>query len=263
MARKTFIMDSVLDLNNTNIWSVDENQLSVLWEQTKKEEDFSSSEEKILNIIRQAFEVVHYNANDVRDVKKYENGDWALITHCNPAKGNIALRKKIISSLSDLSFENVKHITTATLLELIDRNFGGGWDSISNSTKDIINSAFDVSTTQLPASRIHAPGGTVELKQALGYEVLEITKGTWVEAIFAKKKDPVEKIQYKPETNSFTSDGETDSDETANEENSAFDNEDEDEINENDDTFYSSYAPEAEIKEDEEEGFGMEEVNEL
>ena len=162
-----------------------------------------------------------------------------------------------------MSFENVKHITTATLLELIDRNFGGGWDSISNSTKDIINSAFDVSTTQLPASRIHAPGGTVELKQALGYEVLEITKGTWVEAIFAKKKDPVEKIQYKPETNSFTSDGESDSEETANEENSAYDNEDEDEINENDDTFYSSYAPEAEIKEDEEEGFGMEEVNEL
>mgnify|MGYP006050280131 FL=1 len=93
--------------------------------------------------------------------------------------------------------------------------------------------------------------------------MLEITKGTWVEAIFAKKKDPVEKIQYKPETNSFTSDGESDSEETANEENSAYDNEDEDEINENDDTFYSSYAPEAEIKEDEEEGFGMEEVNEL
>ena len=73
----------------------------------------------------------------------------------------------------------------------------------------------------------------------------------------------MEKIQYKPETNSFTSDGESDSEETANEENSAYDNEDEDEINENDDTFYSSYAPEAEIKEDEEEGFGMEEVNEL
>ena len=64
-------------------------------------------------------------------------------------------------------------------------------------------------------------------------------------------------------SNSFTSDGESDSEETANEENSAYDNEDEDEINENDDTFYSSYAPEAEIKEDEEEGFGMEEVNEL
>ena len=29
---------------------------------------------------------------------------------------------------------------------------------------------------------------------AQGFDVLEIPKGTWVEAIFAKKKDPVEKI---------------------------------------------------------------------
>ena len=66
-------MDSVLDLNSTNIWTIDEYQLSALWEQTKQEEDFASSEDKLLNVIRQAFEVVHYNPDDVRDVKKYEN----------------------------------------------------------------------------------------------------------------------------------------------------------------------------------------------
>ena len=63
-------MDSVLDLNSTNIWTIDEYQLSALWEQTKQEEDFASSEDKLLNVIRQAFEVVHYNPDDVRDVKK-------------------------------------------------------------------------------------------------------------------------------------------------------------------------------------------------
>lgn len=265
MARKTFIMDSVLDLNSTNVWSIDEFQLAALWEQTKKEEDFASSEDKLLNIIRQAFEVVHYNPNDVRDIKKYENGEWALVTHCKPGKGSIALKKKVIKSLSDLSFENVKHITTATLLELIDRNFGGGWDSISTSTKDIISSVFEISTTQLPASRIHAPGGTLEHKLSLGYEVLEITKGTWVEAIFAKKKDPVEKIQYKSEDKAFASNEEKDSEdeELMTEGNSTYENEEEDEISENDDTFYSSYAPEAEIKEEDEEGYGMDDVSEL
>lgn len=265
MAKKTLLMDSVLDLNSTNIWSIDEYQLSALWEQTKQEEDFASSEDKLLNVIRQAFEVVHYNPDDVRDIKKYENGEWALMSHCKPGKGSIALRKKVIKNLSDLTFENVKHITVATLLELIDRNFGGGWDSISSTTKDIINSAFEISTTQLPASRIHAPGGTLELKVSLGFEVLEITKGTWVEAIFAKKKEPVEKVHFKPESKPFDSDEDGDLDEDAmSSDKSEYSNDDEEEdISENDDTFYSSYAPEAEIKDEEEEGFGMEEVSEL
>jgi hypothetical protein len=61
--------------------------------------------------------------------------------------------------------------------------------------KDIILSGFDISTTTLPASRIHAPGGTLERKVAQGFEVLEITKGTWVEAIFAKKKEPVVRVR--------------------------------------------------------------------
>jgi hypothetical protein len=107
----------------------------------------------------------------------------------------VAVRKKYITRLSDLSYENIRHITAATLLELIDRNFGGGWDSIALSMKDIILSSFDISTTTLPASRIHAPGGTLERKVAQGFEVLEIAKGTWVEAIFAKKKEPLAKIR--------------------------------------------------------------------
>ncbi len=256
------MMDSVLDLNSTNIWSLDARQLSALWEQTKKEEDFALSEDKLLNVIRLAFEVVHYNPDDIRDVKKYENGEWAQITHCKPGKGRIALKKKVVKSLSDLSYENIKHITAATLLELIDRNFGGGWESISTSIRDIINSAFDISSTQLPASRIHAPGGTVERKVALGYEVLEIAKGSWTEAIFAKKKEPVEKVQYKPSVKNYGDEEEGDDDDDLQENDAAYEEED-DTINENDDTFYSSYAAEAEMKdEDEEGGFSIEGMDE-
>jgi hypothetical protein len=35
----------------------------------------------------------------------------------------------------------------------------------------------------------------LERKVAQGFEVLEIAKGTWVEAIFAKKKEPLAKIR--------------------------------------------------------------------
>ena len=71
---------------------------------------------------------------------------------------------------------------------MLDRNFGGGWDSLSQSIQDIIESGFDISTTTLPKERLHKKGGMYEKKIADGYEVLEVSKGSWVEAIFAKLK---------------------------------------------------------------------------
>lgn len=254
-------LESILDLNSNNIWNVEASEVAKLWEDSKIEDNFISSEEKLLNIIRLAFEVVHYNADNEREKAKYENGEWELFSHMDAQRGCVAIRKKHVSRLTDLSYENVKHITTATLLELIDCNFGGGWDSIQLSIKDIIESGFDITTTQLPASRIHAPGSLVEKKLAQGYEVLEIQKGTWVEAIFAKKKEPLEKLRC-VKADKYDEDGnlieyEDEEDELKNSVDEELDERD-DEVDQNDDTFYSSYAPEAEVKdEDEEEGFSM------
>jgi hypothetical protein len=189
------LIESILDLNSTNVWNLTEQDIKKAWDEEKSEGSFATSEDKLLNIIRLSFDVVHYNPSDPREKAKYENGEWVTFQHCNEKKGWVAVRKKYITRLSDLSYENIRHITAATLLELIDRNFGGGWDSIALSMKGIILSSFDISTTTLPASRIHAPGGTLERKVAQGFEVLEIAKGTWVEAIFAKKKEPLAKIR--------------------------------------------------------------------
>lgn len=189
------LIESILDLNSTNVWKLTEQDIQKAWNDEKNEGSFATSEDKLLNIIRLSFDVVHYNPSDPREKVKYENGEWATFQHCNEKKGWVAVRKKYITRLTDLSYENIRHITAATLLELIDRNFGGGWDSIALSLKDIILSGFDISTTTLPASRIHAPGGTLERKVAQGFEVLEIAKGTWIEAIFAKKKEPLAKIR--------------------------------------------------------------------
>ena len=152
----------------------------------------------------------------------------------------------------------MKHVTAATLLELIDRNFGGGWESIPLSMKDIIESAFEISTTTLPASRMHLPGGTLEKKVADGFEVLEVQKGTWIEAIFAKKKAPATKLRFISDTDYDEDGNRVHRDDEDEEIEDHDDDEDEDEEVEDappteDDTFYSSYAAEAEVKDEEED----------
>ena len=245
--KNSVLLENILDLNANNIWDLDEFAISEAWEKAREEEDFTISEQKLLNTIRLAFDVVHYNPENEREVAKYENGGWAKVTHCREEKGCVAIRRKAIERITDLSYENIRHISTAMLLELIDRNFGGGWDSIALAIRDIIETGFEISTTQLPLSRIHAPGGTVEKKVAQGFDVLEIPKGTWVEAIFAKKKDPVEKIHM---------DLSEREDELENVD------EHEEEALDNDDTYYSSLTPEDDVEELEEEGLSIEDIDE-
>ena len=110
--------------------------------------------------------------------------------------------------VTDLTYENIRHITATKLLEVIDRNFGGGWESLSQSVQDIIESGFDISTTTLPKDRLKKPGGMYDKKVADGFEVLEIAKGTWVEAIFAKEKPEMEKprITYQSDLQKTDSD---------------------------------------------------------
>lgn len=245
MQKKDYYLESVLDLNASNVWGVDGQELLELWLKDIKEEGFSGSEEKVLNVIRLAFDVHHFDPKDEREVVKYNNGEYAVLPSSDKRKGSVAIRKKVIRQITDLSYENIKHITASMLLSLIERNFGGGWDSISLAIKDIIESAFDISTTTLPASRLHIKGGTLEKKVSDGYDVLEITKGTWTEAIFAKKREPMEKLRFIPEP---------EYDEDGNRRHLADDERDEDiededdNDNDNDETFYGSYTPEADIK---------------
>lgn len=240
MQNKNYGVESVRDLNSSNIWGLDAMELAELWSNVKKEkdEDLPMSEDKVLNVLRLAFEVVQFDTENEREAAKYKTGSYVVLSHLDEKKkGGIAIRKKEIKRITDLSYENVKYISAATLLELIDRNFGGGWDSISLAIKDIIESVFDISTTTLPASRIHAKGGTLERKVADGYEVLEVAKGTWVEAIFAKKKELHEKLRFVAESSSMSED-----------ENG--DNMDDDDTENNDEDFYESYTPEADVKDD-------------
>lgn len=253
MVKKESKLESVLDLNASNVWGAEALEIAEMWQIDRHEEDFHNSEDKILNIIRLSFDVVHYNEKDLREKAKYENGEWAVFTRIRPKRGcsSVAIRKKEIKRLTDLSYENIKHVSAALLLDLIDRNFGGGWDSIQLSMKDIIESGFEISTTTLPTNRLHSPGGTYERKVQAGFEVLEVPKGNWTEAIFAKKKDPVEKLHLQNESR-YDEDGNLISnvDEDLNDDPDM----DKDEMSD-DETYYSSYSVGVRKDGDEEDDF--------
>ena len=186
-------------LNKSNVWDIQENYIFRLWEAAEKEADLKDNVRHYTDIIKSAFEMEEVKVDKPEVIKKYEARDFKIGTLKidESAKIKFAIKKKPILRVTDLTYENIRHISAAKLMEVIERNFGGGWDSLSQSIQDIILTGFDISTTTLPQDRLHKPGGLYEKKVNDGFEVLEIAKGTWVEAIFAKEKPETEKPRMK------------------------------------------------------------------
>lgn len=183
-------------LNKSNIWDVQENDVLRMWDAGAKDSDFKDSADHYREIIKTAFDLEDVKVDRPEVLSKYEARGFktAMVKTANGEKKRIAIKKKPIQRVTDLTYENINHITAAKLLEVIERNFGGGWESLSQSIQDIIEHGFDISTTTLPTSMLKKKGGMYEKKVEDGYEVLEIPKGTWTEAIFAKEKPRVERV---------------------------------------------------------------------
>ena len=182
-------------LNKSNVWDIQENDIFRLWEVAEKDADLKENARHYMDIIRSAFEFEEVKIDKPEVIKKYEARGYKVgqIRLDENNKLKYAIKKRPIMRVTDLTYENIRHISAAKLMEVIDRNFGGGWDSLSQSIQDIIQTGFDISTTTLPKDRLHNKGGMYEKKIEDGFEVLEIPKGTWVEAIFAKEKPMMEK----------------------------------------------------------------------
>lgn len=189
-------------LTKSNVWDVQENDIFRMWEGADKDADVRENTRRYVDIIKSAF-LLEELKDDTTLVKgKYERMGYriAQIRIEDNTKLTWAIKKRPIMRVSDLTYENITHISAAKLVEVLERNFGGGWDSLPQSTQDIIESGFEISTTTLPANRLHKPGGMYDKKVADGFEVLEVQKGTWVEAIFVKVKPQMEKprLQLQP-----------------------------------------------------------------
>lgn len=182
-------------LTKSNVWDVQENDIFRMLESAEKDAEIKENPRRYVDIIKLAFTVELLNEDSELMKNKYERLGYKVgkVRIYDNGSTTWAIKKRPIVRVSDLTYENITHISAAKLVEILDRNFGGGWDSLSQSSKDIIESGFDISTTTLPQSKLHKEGGMYEKKVADGYEVLEISKGLWVEAIFVKAKPQMEK----------------------------------------------------------------------
>lgn len=224
---------SLKTITKSSVWDLQENDIFRLWEGAEKEADLKDNMRHYIDIIRSAFELEEVVVDKPEVIKKYEARGYKVGTlkTDEKTKMKIALKKRPIMRVTDLTYENIRHITAAKLLEVIDRNFGGGWDSLSQSIQDIIESGFDISTTTLPKDRLHKAGGLYEKKVDDGFDVLEIAKGSWVEAIFAKVKPIAERPRMKFEEEN-DEEREYDDDEDLPEVKDDFDDDDDDDFDE-------------------------------
>ena len=177
-------------LTKSTVWDVQENDIFRMLEAGEKDAELKDSMKRYIDIIKTAFTIEELKDDDKLTKQKYTKLGYKVgaVKIADDVQVIMAIKKRPITRVTDLTYENIRHISAAKLIEVLDRNFGGGWDSLSQSIQDIIESGFDISTTTLPKDRLHKKGGKYEKKVADGYEVLEVAKGSWVEAIFAKLK---------------------------------------------------------------------------
>ena len=205
---------SIKAVTKSSVWDIQENDVFRMWEAATKDAEVKENVTHYLDIFKSAFFIEDIKEDVMLVKKSYEKRGYkvAQIKFDENMKFSWAIKKKPIMRVTDLTYENIRHISAAKLIEVLDRNFGGGWDSLSQSIQDIILSGFDISTTTLPKDRLHKKGGMYEKKVADGYEVLEVAKGTWVEAIFAKLKPETFKPRMKFDDANTFGDGEEDDD---------------------------------------------------
>ena len=230
-------------LNKSNVWDMQENDIFRMIEAAEKDADIKANIRHYIDIIKSAFELEEIKIDRPEIIKKYEARGFKVGTMraADGQDAKVGIKKKPIMRVTDLTYENIRHISADKLMEVIDRNFGGGWDSLSQSIQDIIQSGFDISTTTLPKDRLHKPGGMYEKKVADGFSVLEIPKGAWIEAIFAKLKPEAEKPRLKIDSDENGKLSDEDEDEDLPEDNNGYDETDDDDAFDEDKLTEESY----------------------
>jgi len=185
------ILLSAKTLTKSNVWNLSENDIITILENASKDIDLDTQLNKLINTIKCAFDIEEPGKENVVMQKSLEKRGFHL-AEVNISPNNqlyIAIKKHAINRVTDLTYQNVPHISAQKLLDLIDRNFGGGWDSLSQPVKDVIQSAFLITSTSMPKSRKVEDSALYLKKVSEGFEVLQVEKGSWLEIIFAKQKE--------------------------------------------------------------------------
>ena len=187
---------SLDDLNKSNIWTITPSELSqMIIDAKKKRDEFAENEKHYMNIIRTVFDIQYLKREEANRMNQLENTGFEIFSTPDENGNNaIAIRKHPIKKVTDLTMENIIHLEPWEVLELISNNMGTGWKGLPLAIQDIIESAFFVDCTIMPAKTMRKEGGIIDRRKDDGYEVLEIERGTWIEGIFMKPKPRVEKV---------------------------------------------------------------------
>lgn len=185
------------ELTKGNIWTISEAELSQMIIEGKKDDHYAEYEKHYMNIIRTVFDIQYLKRDDERRVSQLESMHYQIFSSPNEGENNaIAIRKHQLKKVTDLSMENITHLEPYEVLELIKNNLGTGWKGLPLAIQDIIQSAFFVDCSTLPTTTMHRAGGIIDRRKEDDYEVLEIPRGTWTEAVFIKAKPKVEKVKH-------------------------------------------------------------------
>ena len=174
----------------SSVWGIQENEVIQLWEGATKDIKVRENIQHYLDIFKSAFLIEEVKDGTMYDRNSYEKRGYeiAQIDFGDGLRFVWAIKKRPIIHVTDLTYENIRYISIAKLIDLLDHNFGGGWGALSYSTQNIILSVFDISTITLPKDRLHKKGGVYDKNIEDGFDVLEVPKGNWIEAIFVKEK---------------------------------------------------------------------------
>ena len=194
MKQKTKL--SLDDLNKSNVWTVTPSELSqMIIDAKKKRDEFAENEKHYMNIVKTVFDIQYLKREEAEKVNQLENSGYDIYSTPDENGNNaIAIRKRPIKKVTDLTLEYIQHLEPWEVLDLISHNMGTGWKGLALSIQDIIEQAFFVDCTVMPEKTMHKPGGIVDRRKEDGYEVLEIVRGTWIEGVFMKPKPKVEKV---------------------------------------------------------------------
>lgn len=186
------------ELTKNNIWTVTSSELSqMIINGKKRREEFVDNERHYMNIIRTVFDLQYLKKEDTDVVEALEKTGYEIFSTTEDNGNNaIAIRKRPIKKVTDLTMENIQHLEAWEVLDLIAHNMGTGWKGLPLPIQDIIETAFFVDCTVMPVNTMRKKGGIIDKRKEDGYEVLEIERGTWIEGIFMKMKPKVEKVHF-------------------------------------------------------------------
>ena len=187
------ILLSAKTLTKSNVWKLSENDIVTILENASKEIDIETQFAKLMNIIKCAFDIEEPAKENVVMQKSLEKRGFHMadISISSNNQLHIAIKKHAINRVTDLSYQNIHHISAQKLLDLIERNFGGGWDSLSQPIKDVIQTGFFITSSSMPKSRNVEESALYVKKLSEGFSVLQVEKGSWIELIFAKQREIV------------------------------------------------------------------------